>query len=136
MSSIPSKMIYIVAALIVNAHKELLLVRKKGTTAFMQAGGKIEAGETPFVALQRELQEELALTVSENQCVYVGHFVAPAANEKGYQVDAHVYQIHVEELHVSPHAELEEMIWCTVDQAKHYPLAPLTKDNLLPLVQS
>ncbi|WP_218777473.1 NUDIX domain-containing protein [Acetobacter orientalis] len=46
-------------ALIVNTRKQVLLVRKKGTTAFMQAGGKIAPQETPLEALIRELKEEL-----------------------------------------------------------------------------
>ncbi|WP_245449171.1 NUDIX domain-containing protein [Ensifer sp. NM-2] len=38
-----------------NAAGNTLLVRKRGTRSFMQAGGKIEAGETPREALSREL---------------------------------------------------------------------------------
>jgi len=49
--------IVIVAAVIVDADGRLLLVRKRGTERFMQAGGKIDAGETPAVALMRELHE-------------------------------------------------------------------------------
>lgn len=33
----------------------MLVVRKRGTKTFMQAGGKIEAAETPYDALAREL---------------------------------------------------------------------------------
>ena len=37
----------------------LLLSRKRGTSAFMQAGGKIEPGEQPAAALVRELRDLL-----------------------------------------------------------------------------
>ena len=39
--------IRIVAAVVADERGRLLLVRKRGTTAFMQPGGKPEAGETP-----------------------------------------------------------------------------------------
>ncbi|KGE76866.1 NUDIX domain-containing protein, partial [Halomonas salina] len=51
--------LHIAAALIEDAEGRLLLVRKRGTEAFMQAGGKIEPDESPDEALARELEEEL-----------------------------------------------------------------------------
>ena len=47
--------IRIAAALLIGADGQTLLVRKRGTQAFMQPGGKIEAGEQPVHALAREL---------------------------------------------------------------------------------
>ena len=74
--------IRIAAALILNSAGRALLVRKRGTVAFMQAGGKIEPGETPIAALRRELSEELAIELT-GQPDYLGRFSAPAANEEG-----------------------------------------------------
>ena len=39
--------IRIAAALLIDPQGRTLLVRKRGTGAFMQPGGKIDAGETP-----------------------------------------------------------------------------------------
>lgn len=53
--------IQIAAALINDDKGRLLVVRKVGTEWFMQAGGKIENGESPLSALRRELSEEIGL---------------------------------------------------------------------------
>ncbi|WP_448631776.1 NUDIX hydrolase [Cellulomonas soli] len=58
---------HVAAALIVDATGRYLLVRKRGTTAFMQAGGKIEPGESPHDALVREVAEELGVHVTADQ---------------------------------------------------------------------
>ena len=49
--------VQIVAAVILDVAGRVLLVRKEGTDAFMQPGGKREAGETDLIALARELHE-------------------------------------------------------------------------------
>ena len=48
-----------VAALIRDGDGRVLLVRKRGTAAFMQPGGKRDAGESDVAALAREIGEEL-----------------------------------------------------------------------------
>jgi 8-oxo-dGTP pyrophosphatase MutT (NUDIX family) len=76
--------IRIAAALIDDGEGRLLLVRKAGTAAFMQAGGKIEGGEAAESALHRELGEELNWT-PDCAPAFLGTFTAPAANEPGRQ---------------------------------------------------
>jgi 8-oxo-dGTP diphosphatase len=51
--------IEIVAALICDQAGRVLLVRKRGTAAFMQPGGKRDPGEDDIAALSREIAEEL-----------------------------------------------------------------------------
>ena len=125
--------IVIVAAVIVDADGRLLLVRKRGTERFMQAGGKIDAGETPAVALMRELHEELLLVVGPDDLDYLGRFHAPAANEAGYVVDAEVFFVSVRGEAVAS-AEIDELVWVSPDEAPNIPLAPLTSEGLLPLL--
>src|SRR5258708_1003361 len=106
----PPQTIRIAAALLIGSDGRLLLVRKRGTHAFMQPGGKIECREEPIVALLRELREELGLVVSPFVPIHLGRFVAPAANEPGFTVDAEVFQVLVAD-DVVPAAEIEEIMW-------------------------
>jgi 8-oxo-dGTP diphosphatase len=128
-----SGVIVIVAAIIEDDSGRLLLVRKRGTDRFMQAGGKIDAGETAADALVRELREELAVTVAADDLVYLGRFDAPAANEAGYVVDAEVFFASLDGTPVAS-AEIEELIWMSPSDAGGVRLAPLTSDVLLPLL--
>jgi 8-oxo-dGTP pyrophosphatase MutT (NUDIX family) len=123
----------IVAAVIVDERGRLLLVRKRGTTRFMQAGGKIDAGETAAEALIRELHEELTLVVEPDDLDYLGRFHAPAANEAGHVVDAEVFTVFVRGEAVAS-AEIDELVWVSPLEALDIPLAPLTSDVLLPLL--
>lgn len=74
-----STTIRIAAALLIGGDGQTLLVRKRGTQAFMQPGGKIDAGEQPAQALARELHEELNLHIDPGQALYLGHFTPPAS---------------------------------------------------------
>lgn len=79
------------AACLFDDQGNLLLVRKRGTQAFMLPGGKREPGETPLAALQRELLEELRLPMGASTFEHLGSFQAPAANETNTRVDADIY---------------------------------------------
>ncbi|WP_411701361.1 NUDIX hydrolase [Conyzicola sp.] len=127
------RVIVIVAAIILDDEGRLLLVRKRGTERFMQAGGKIDAGETAAVALVRELHEELLLVVEPGDLDYLGRFHAPAANEAGFVVDAEVFFVSVRGTAVAS-AEIEELVWVSPVEALALPLAPLTSEILLPLL--
>ncbi|WP_319022988.1 NUDIX domain-containing protein [Mesorhizobium sp. B2-8-5] len=76
-----ARTIRIAAAVIRDDDARLLLVRKRGTSAFMQAGGKIEPDELPAAALAGELREELGVAVDPAEAFHLGSFSAPAVNE-------------------------------------------------------
>lgn len=124
-----SQPIRIAAALIEDGAGSLLLVRKRGTNAYMQAGGKIEGDETPFEALARELG------YAPEAASYLGRFTAEAANEPGREVEAHSFRIVAPADLFAPDAELEEAIWVTPEAAVALPLAPLTRLCVLPLAR-
>ncbi len=98
------------AACLFDDQGNLLLVRKRGTQAFMLPGGKREPGETPLAALQRELLEELRLPMGASTFEHLGSFQAPAANEANTRVDADIYVARLPHA-VCAQAELEELAW-------------------------
>jgi 8-oxo-dGTP pyrophosphatase MutT (NUDIX family) len=133
-NSIPSesRKIRIAAAVIADASGRLLLVRKRGTSAFMQPGGKIEPHEAPLQALVRELREELGLTIAPAMASPLGLFHARAANEPDSVVEAELFSVFVDSQPAAA-AEIEEMIWLDPGSARNVDLAPLTRDVVLGL---
>ena len=123
--------IRIAAALLIGPDGRTLLVRKRGTLAFMQPGGKIEPHEQPITALARELEEELALKIDPANATYLGHFSAPAVNEPGFEVQAELFLLHIQQS-VAPAAEIEEVQWIDPQGDGGLILAPLTRDLILP----
>ncbi len=123
--------IRIAAALLIGPDGRTLLVRKRGTLAFMQPGGKIEPHEQPITALARELEEELALKIDPANATYLGHFSAPAVNEPGFEVQAELFLLHTQQS-VAPAAEIEEVQWIDPQGDGGLILAPLTRDLILP----
>lgn len=125
--------IHVSAAVILDGDGRALVVRKDGTTRFMQPGGKPEAGESPAQTLARELDEELGLRVDEAQLRPLGTFISDAANEPGHRVVASAFALTVDPADVSVQAELAELRWITPADVATLPLAPLSLEHLLPL---
>lgn len=126
--------ISIVAAIVLNSAGETLLVRKRGTAAFMQPGGKLADGETNLAALERELVEELGCSPERESCRALGIYSAPAANEPGWIVQAEIFAVTLTG-EVCPSAEIEEAVWIDPDVEPAIQLAPLTRRHALPLAR-
>jgi 8-oxo-dGTP diphosphatase len=124
--------IRITAAVVVADDGRILLVRKRGTTAFMQPGGKIMAGETAIEALHREVAEELDVGIVEVRSL--GRHGAVAANEPGHVVEADLFLVR---LAGTPRAcaEIEELVWVDPAAPGDIELAPLTRDAVLTLTR-
>jgi 8-oxo-dGTP diphosphatase len=129
------RVISVVAALIRDKAGRVLLVRKRGTAAFMQPGGKRDAGESDVAALSREIVEELGCCVDQTSARAVGVFECAAANEPGFQVRAAVYTVDVEGP-VEPRAEIEEAIWVDPAALPDLRFAPLTRYHVLPMARN
>jgi 8-oxo-dGTP diphosphatase len=124
--------IEIAVALVNRSDGLTLVVRKRGTTTFIQPGGKVEPGELPADALCRELEEELGLRVGIDELSFAGRYDGPAVNEPG-TVIAHAFRITVNEA-VTAAAEIEELRWIDPAAPGEIVLAPLTRDAFLPLL--
>ena len=122
--------IRIAAAVIVDDGGRILLVRKRGTTAFMQPGGKLEPGEAPDAALARELHEELGVIVDPAAFDHWGRFSADAANEPDHTVDCDIYALTIDQQPVAA-AEIAELRWVALDDTE-LEIAPLAREVVLP----
>ncbi len=128
----PARRIHVSAAVIVDDRGRLLLVRKAGTSAFMQPGGKPEPGERPDQTLIRELAEELGVDVAFSDLRALGSFRAVAANEPGHEVVAEVFAVDLGGQRPVVSAEIEELRWADRADAGHIEIAPLALEFFLP----
>jgi DNA polymerase-3 subunit epsilon len=124
--------IRIAAAVVTDPAGRSLLVRKRGTSVFLQPGGKIESGESALTALTRELREELGLVVDPAETEYIGSYRAIAANEENTVVRAEVFYLTTAETPVAG-GEIEELHWVERIDDVGVEVAPLSRDSLLPL---
>jgi 8-oxo-dGTP diphosphatase len=126
--------IRVAAAVIVDESGRTLVVRKRGTAAFMQPGGKIMPGETAVDALHREVAEELGVEVAASSVRALGRHVAEAANEPGHTVDAELFAVT---LAGEPRAaaEIDEIAWVDPSNPGDVHLAPLTQHAVMRLLR-
>jgi 8-oxo-dGTP diphosphatase len=129
------RLIRISAAVIIDTENRVLLVRKRGTTAFMQPGGKVNPDESTLDALRRELAEELGVTVLASQTRALGRYVAEAANEPDHMVDADLFMVTLDD-EPRAAAEIDEIAWIDLAAPGDALLAPLTKHTVLGLLRT
>ena len=108
-----------------------MTVRKHGTTTFMLPGGKPERGESPLAAARRECLEELGIVLDSDVLSPLGVFDAPAVHEPGQTVTATVFEHPA--IEGRPHAEIAEIAWAPLDDAR---VAPLLRDAVFPALRS
>ncbi|MBY0293096.1 MAG: GNAT family N-acetyltransferase [Alphaproteobacteria bacterium] len=122
--AIKRPLLWVVAATLINERGELLLAERppgKSLAGIWELpGGKIEEEETPEQALIRELQEELHITVEEedlNPLCFASyrydtfHMILPVYLCRKWAGPLHG-------------AEGQKLAWVTYDQLIHFPLPP------------
>ncbi len=123
--------IHTVAAVIANENGEVLLVRKRASSTFIQPGGKTEPNEEPLSALARELEEELGVQLDAKTTARLGEFEDVAVNEPGRMVRAQAFYCSVHGT-PRPQAEIEELVWVNPAGPHHVSVAPLSAAHILP----
>ncbi|ATO19483.1 DNA mismatch repair protein MutT [Acinetobacter sp. LoGeW2-3] len=126
------KVITVAAGIVLNEAQQLLVVRKKGTSCFMQVGGKLEPNEAPEVTIVREIQEEICCNAEVQQ--FIGRFETKTANEPDHQLVSYVYLVKLDQM-PKIEAEIAEMKWIDLDE-RDLSLAPLTTEVVIPWVKS
>lgn len=107
-----NKVIHVAVATIVNADNEVLLALRQShqhlANLWEFPGGKVEADETVYDALKREIQEELAITVvAAKPLLTVSH---------DYEDRTVLLDVwHVDQFEGTPHGqEGQKLQWCAI----------------------
>jgi AcrR family transcriptional regulator/8-oxo-dGTP pyrophosphatase MutT (NUDIX family) len=135
----PPVVLTLSAVLVRDGAGRILLVRKRGTSKFMQPGGKLEPGESFSAAAAREMHEELGLAVQESELESLGSWYGPAANEENTFINAGLFAYTLPDTGGVPGsaaaaaAEIEELLWADPAQAMaRDDISPLLRDHILP----
>lgn len=126
----PIELVPIVAGVIRDQRGRILLVRKAGTDAYIQPGGKPKPGEDPLDTLDREIFEELGCRIDRESAEHFQTAIAPAAFEPGNMVKAELYRVSLIGA-PEPRGEIDALIWMPIDNPGGVLLAPLTQAGVL-----
>jgi len=97
------------AGLIVIKDRKLLLAFSNNKQAFYLPGGKADQGESTENALQREVSEELNVTLDPGRIRFYTHITAPAFGELNgiiMEQDCFLYDLHQQP---TPSAEIGDL---------------------------
>ncbi len=111
---------------------KLLVERSFGKEFFIAPGGSIEEGETPKQALVRELQEEFAIDVIEDNLEEFGVFYAEAAGMDGKRVRMDVFTVKNWDGEPRPNSEVEEIRWITSEIPADIKVGSIFEHEVLP----
>lgn len=96
------------AGLIVVKDRKLLLAFSKNKQAWYLPGGKIDAGETAIQAIRREVEEELNISIPEEELECYYHITAPAFGEVDLQMEQDCF-LHELKQEIVPSAEIGDV---------------------------
>ncbi|WP_075180510.1 NUDIX domain-containing protein [Pantoea sp. 1.19] len=118
------------AAIIIH-QRSLLLTRKRGTGVFISPGGKPLPGEDHLSCLQRELQEELGVSVKGFRPFGLFHGVAEF---EAVAIENHVYHVDIVG-EPRAGAEIEEIAWVNYRRPPcEIAVGSIFRENVMPLL--
>jgi 8-oxo-dGTP diphosphatase len=122
-SSAPRPRKLVVAGLIVDERGDVLVTRRRDDQpmgGFWELpGGKLEAGESPVAALERELREELGARVEVGAIWDVLHHAYPA-----FDLLMLVYRCRLAPGEVARAVEVADLAWCAPSELATYDVLP------------
>lgn len=106
----------------------LLLVQARNREKYYFPGGKIDPGELHIQALQRELQEELQLTIPEENLEYKGTIIGDAYPQPNTQTELNCFttDLDVDLLEVKSAQEITDVQWVDIEDRERIAPAVLT----------
>lgn len=120
------------AAGILIKDRKTVVERSLGKPAFVQPGGRIEAGETAAQALVRELKEEFAIDVDEADLEAFGTYTAEAANHPSQKVHMEVFMVKKWRGAIKPNGEVEELLWVDSNLPKGVEIGSIFVHEIVP----
>lgn len=124
------------AAGILIVDRKILVGRTKGKSVFVGVGGKIQEGETAKLALVRELNEELQITVQENDLEEFGTFTAQAAYDPDKIVSMTVFLVKSWQGEINPSQEVEEILWINSHLPKDKEIGSIFEHEVIPKLKA
>jgi 8-oxo-dGTP pyrophosphatase MutT (NUDIX family) len=106
------------ACLVAEQDDKLLLVRVRQNEHWYLPGGKIDHGESPEQALQRELLEELGILIDPATVAYLYTVIGPAYGQAG-EVELICFTARWDE-DPQPHGEISEVQWLPWQQQEKF----------------
>ena len=126
------KLVHAAACILVNTSGEILIAQRPKHKQIMPdywefPGGELEEGETPEGALCREIEEELGVTIQDNQ-----PFTFISETRKDYHVIVYLYLCHAWNGEVKG-KEDQAIAWVRPDALSQWKLLP-ANIPLIPLL--
>jgi 8-oxo-dGTP diphosphatase len=117
-------MMHVLARAVIVTDKHLLVARAKDSRNTFLPGGHVELGETMPKTLERELKEELGLTVHVQR--YLGAVEHSYGSPEEYEIN-HVFAASCEHQKLAPLESKEdhlEFLWLPLDTLETHNLMP------------
>ncbi len=96
--------------------RKLLLAFSNNKQCYYLPGGKIDPGETAIDSLRREAEEELSVSLKEEDLIYYTHVTAPAFGEVGGVIMEQECFLSMANLDPQPSGEIGGLAYFTLTE--------------------